>query len=193
MTGDEGPALSGRRRRILFICGSLNQTTQMHQVARELREHEHAFTPYYCEGALEWCRRAGLLEFTIIGEKLRERCVRYLEAEGLPIDYEGRGARYDLVVTCSDLLVQRQLRRVPFVVVQEGILDPPTAFLRLCQRYRVLPRWLAGTATTGLSLAYARFCVQFSSPGPCTRFRASHRDTTYQPDPVAWIDRCFSR
>src|SRR5262249_18637764 len=57
------------------------------------------------------------------------------------------------------LLVQRQLRRAPFVLVQEGILDPPTRFLRLCQRYHVLPRWLAGTATTGLSVAYERFCV----------------------------------
>src|SRR5215475_12566629 len=151
--------MSERRKRILFVCGSLNQTTQMHQVARELPEHEHAFTPYYCEGALEWCRRAGLLEFTIIGDKLRARCVRYLEEEGLPIDYEGRGAAYDLVVTCSDLVVQRQLRSVPFVLVHEGILDPPTSFLRLCQRYRVLPRWLAGTATTGLSMAYERFCV----------------------------------
>src|SRR5262249_56574111 len=97
--GRGGAGMSGRRKRILFICGSLNQTTQMHQVARELLEHEHAFTPYYCEGALEWCRRAGLLEFTIIGDKLRERCERYLEAEGLPIDREGRGADYDLVVT----------------------------------------------------------------------------------------------
>lgn len=29
-----------RRKRILFICGSLNQTTQMHQIARELAQRE---------------------------------------------------------------------------------------------------------------------------------------------------------
>ena len=32
-------------KKILYLCGSLNQTTQMHQVARELPEVEAAFTP----------------------------------------------------------------------------------------------------------------------------------------------------
>lgn len=36
---------------ILFICGSLNQMTQMHQVARHfMDEHECYFTPYYGDG-----------------------------------------------------------------------------------------------------------------------------------------------
>src|SRR5262249_4317839 len=110
--GREGAGMSGRRKRILFICGSLNQTTQMHQVARELLEHEHAFTPYYCEGALEWCRRAGVLEFTIIGDKLRERRARDLEAGGLPLDPARGGGEYELVGTCSHLLAHRQARAV---------------------------------------------------------------------------------
>ena len=63
--------MSQERQRVLFICGSLNQTTQMHQIARELPEHEHAFTPYYCEGVSERLRRAGLAEFTVAGGKLR--------------------------------------------------------------------------------------------------------------------------
>src|ERR1700676_1667841 len=46
------------RRRILFICGSLNQTTQLHQVARELPELDHAFTPCYGDGLLEVLRLA---------------------------------------------------------------------------------------------------------------------------------------
>jgi hypothetical protein len=50
--------VSRGRRRILFVCGSINQTTQMHQVVRELPEHEHAFTPYYCERATREMREA---------------------------------------------------------------------------------------------------------------------------------------
>jgi hypothetical protein len=147
------------RRRLLFICGSLNQTTQMHDVSRELGEHEAFYTPYYCDGWLELCRRAGLAEFTIIGQKLRRRCLDYLESRGLPLDYAGRAGGYDLVVTCSDLVMPGNLRGRPVVVVQEGILDPPDAFLPLVRRFPFLPRWLAGTASTGLSLAYDRFCV----------------------------------
>ena len=44
-------------QRILFICGSMNQTTQMHEVSRHLTEYERAFTPFYCDGVLEAMRR----------------------------------------------------------------------------------------------------------------------------------------
>jgi hypothetical protein len=147
------------RRRVLFVCGSINQTTQMHQVARELPEHEHAFTPHYCDGPLEWARRVGLAEFTVAGQKLAGRCFAYLRSEGLEVDYRGRRGPYDLVVSCSDLLVQRVARRTPLVVVQEGILDPEGWEFRLWRRLPFLPRWIAGTAATGLSHAYERFCV----------------------------------
>jgi hypothetical protein len=144
---------------VLFICGSLNQTTQMHQIARELPEHEHAFTPYYCEGVSERLRRAGLAEFTVAGGKLAGRCLSYLWHEGLNVDYRALRGPYDLVVSCSDLVVQKSARATRLIVVQEGILDPEGPSYRIWRRLRFLPRWIAGTATTGLSLAYDRFCV----------------------------------
>jgi hypothetical protein len=151
--------MSRQKHRILFICGSLNQTTQMHQIARELPEAEHAFTPYYCDGLVERVRHAGLAEFTVAGEKLAGRCLAYLEHERLALDYRGERGPYDLVVTCSDLVVQASARRSPLVLVQEGILDPEGWEYRLWRRLPFLPRWIAGTATTGLSLAYERLCV----------------------------------
>jgi hypothetical protein len=147
------------RPKILFVCGSLNQTTQMHQIARELPEFDHLFTPFYCDGVLEALRLARCLEFTVIGYKLRERCMSYLERHALPVDLHGKSGDYDLVITCSDLHVQRNIRRKPIVVVQEGILDPPTFQLKVWRLLPVLPRWIAGTATTGLSGRYDRFCV----------------------------------
>jgi hypothetical protein len=149
----------GGRQKILFICGSLNQTTQMHQIAQQLPEYDHAYTPCYGHGLLEVLRRARCLEFTVVGYKLRRRCLDYLERHRLPLDLHGAAGGYDLAVTCSDLIVQRNIRKLPVLVVQEGILDPPGLSFYLCRKLKVLPLWLAGTATTGLSGRYQRFCV----------------------------------
>src|SRR5262249_39082427 len=46
----------------------------------------------------------------------------------------------------------------PLVLVQEGMTEPEGATYRVVKALG-LPRWLASTATTGLSRAYARFCV----------------------------------
>ena len=156
-----GDALSMTRSqpKILFICGSQNQTTQMHEIAQELPGHEHAYTPYYVDGPLELARRARMIEFTVAGEKLRRRCLAHLERHRLPVDLHGRQGGYDLVLSCSDLVVPQNLRRQRVVLVQEGILDPAGLAFRLCRRFPVLPRWLAGTSTTGLSGRFERFCV----------------------------------
>ncbi len=146
-------------KRILFICGSLNQTTQMHQISRHLAEYQQAFTPYYCDGLDEILRRLKLIEFTIIGDKLASRCRKYLQEQHLDIDYRGRNRPYDLVVTCSDVYLQKNIRKSRIVLVQEGVTDPESFAFRLVMRCRFLPRWLAGTAATGLSDGYQKFCV----------------------------------
>jgi hypothetical protein len=156
------PGRGGRcamRKRIFFICGSMNQTTQMHQVSEHLREYEQAFSPYYVHGFDEMLRRLGLIEFTISGNKLAARCLRYLQDRGLPIDYQGRNQPYDLVVTCSDVYLQKNIRDNRIVLVQEGITDPESIMFHLVKRLRFLPLWFAGNSTTGLSDAYRAFCV----------------------------------
>jgi len=147
------------RKRVFFICGSMNQTTQMHQVSEHLREYEHAFSPYYVHGFDEILRRLGLIEFTIAGNKTVGRCRTYLQNHGLPIDYQGRNRPYDLVVTCSDVYLQKNIRGNRIVLVQEGIIDPESMMFRLVKRLRFLPRWMADTGMTGLSHAYRAFCV----------------------------------
>ncbi|MDP9121828.1 MAG: hypothetical protein M3O15_10775 [Acidobacteriota bacterium] len=145
--------------RVLFIGGSINQTTQMHQIAQELPECDPFFTPYYGHGVMERLRRARALEFTVLGYKLRQRCLDYLQSHRLPIDPHGRAGGYDLVLTCSDLVVPKNIRSWPTVLVQEGILDPVGIPFHLCRRLPILPLWIAGTSTTGLSGMYERFCV----------------------------------
>ncbi|MHB8789771.1 MAG: glycosyltransferase family protein [Desulfobulbaceae bacterium] len=147
------------RKRIFFICGSMNQTTQMHQISKHLADYELSFSPFYCHGFDEILRRLGLVEFTIAGNRMAERCRAYLQRHSLPIDYQGKNGPYDLVVTCTDVYLQNNIRDNRIVLVQEGIIDPDSFMYQLVNRLRFLPRWMADTAMTGLSDAYQAFCV----------------------------------
>jgi hypothetical protein len=147
------------KKKIFFICGSMNQTTQMHQIARHLGEYDHAFSPFYVDGFDEFLRRLGIIEFTIAGNKLSNRCRDYIQNQGLPMDERGRHQPYDLVVTCTDVYLQKNIKGKRMVLVQEGITDPESFMFHLVNRFRFLPLWFAGNALTGLSDAYQVFCV----------------------------------
>ena len=150
------------RRRVLFICGSLNQTTMMHEIGKHLGQHDCFYTPFYSDGVLRWLTRNGLLDFTVLGGELRRLTDHYLYQHQLPRDERGERGEYDLVVTGSDLVVQKNIRDKPVVLVQEGMTDPEDLGFHLVRAFN-LPRWLGSTSTMGLSLAYDRFCV--ASPG----------------------------
>jgi hypothetical protein len=145
--------------RVLFICGSLNQTRQLHAVSRELPEFNATFSPFYNDWLGDLVRRAGFAEPTIGGNRRRGLCVDYLKSYGLALDVGGRAGPYDLVVTCTDVIVQSNVRNQPLVVVQEGIFDPDGWMAAVCRQLRFLPRWYAGTALTGESGYYDRFCA----------------------------------
>jgi hypothetical protein len=145
---------------VLLICGSLNQTTMMHQIGQCLPDAECSYTPFYVDGPLGWAAELGLLDFTITGPggRFRRLTDQYLGDHRVPIDFGAQAGPYDLVLTCTDLVIQRNIRRLPIVLVQEGMTDPITFVTRVVRALR-LPRWLASTSTAGLSRAYRRFCV----------------------------------
>jgi hypothetical protein len=151
------------RPKVLLICGNRNHTTTMHTIANALTDCELAFTPYYCDdwSALDVLRRAHLLEFVALGHDFRRKCLAYLESHNLAIDLGGARGGYDLVVTCSDLIVPSNIAGVPLVGVQEGMIDPKHFWWRMMEQFPwlPLPRWTAGTACTGLSHAYDRYCL----------------------------------
>ena len=109
--------MPSRPPRALLIAGSLNQTTQLHAVAKHLRGFDVAFTPYYGTRLEETMRALGINEGTICGERRRGWTRDYLVAHGLPIDENGSRGGWDLVVTCSDLIVPDNVRSSPIVVV----------------------------------------------------------------------------
>ncbi|MDX2021992.1 MAG: hypothetical protein SF187_17275 [Deltaproteobacteria bacterium] len=145
--------------RVLFICGSLNQTRQMHKIAQRLPGCEATFSPYYCDGLVEQLRRTGILEFTILGWRRRKECLRYLRQHRLPLDHEGKRGPYDLVVTCSDVIIPRNIKASRVVAVQEGITDPEQFWYWARRIFPFIPRWTSGTAWTGTSNEYDRMCV----------------------------------
>lgn len=144
---------------ILFICGSLNQTTQMHAIAQNLmKEYNCYFTPYYADGVIDLFARMGRLNFTVLGGRHKRETEEYLSSHKLQIDPRGEARSYDLVVTCSDLIVQKNIRNKRIVLVQEGITEPEGIVYHLV-KWLKLPRYLANTAASGLSGQYEIFCV----------------------------------
>lgn len=145
-------------KKILFICGSLNQTTQMHAIARHMAEYDCYFTPFFGDGILKVAQAAGLLDFTIMGGRFLQATLEYIRVHKLKLDYRGERHDYDLIFTCTDLVTQKILQGRKVVLVQEGMTDPEN-LLYYTAKYLRTPRYLASTSTTGLSDCYELFCV----------------------------------
>ena len=99
------------KNKALFICGSLNQTKMMHEISKYLVGFDSYFTPYYDDGILGYFAERGLLEFTILGNKLKRKTENYLIQNRLNIDPEKQNHDYNLVFTCSDLIIPRNIRK----------------------------------------------------------------------------------
>jgi hypothetical protein len=145
-------------KNILLICGTLTQTKAMLQIGEQLAEHNCFYTPFYCDGHLLRASRRGWLDFTAVAGPLRERSMRHLRDAGVAIDDRGEGRDYDLVVTCTDLVIQQNIKGKRIVLLQEGLTEPE-GLLYLMVKHLGVPRVFANTAAFGLSDEYETFCV----------------------------------
>jgi len=144
--------------KILFICGSLNQTTMMHKISMHLEDHTLHFTPYYADGLVRFLAERGLLDNTILGGRHRKDCLHYLETHNLTIDHRGSQDDYDLVLTGSDAIIQKNVKHKRLILIQEGMTEPEKLMFHIVRALK-LPRWLANTSVTGISNAFDAFCV----------------------------------
>lgn len=147
-----------KKPKVLFIGGSLNQTTIMHQISKELTDIDAYFTPYFASGPLWLMTKLKMLEFTIMGGQFKQKTLEYIKANNLKLDYEGKNDDYDLVFTSQDLIVPRNIKKFKTILVQEGMTDPPDWRYHVT-RFLGLGRWCASTSMTGLSHMYDYFCV----------------------------------
>lgn len=155
------------RKKVLFLIGSPNQTTQMHQIAQLL---EDEFDPYFSQLYYDgWQRpfykfllRTGMLDTTIVTGPIKAKADKYLAKHGLANDFEARqfGNTYDLLVCCSDVIVPWPLvRTTKTVFVQEGMTDPLNWWARFVRTMNWMPILAIGTALNGLANCCDIYCV----------------------------------
>jgi hypothetical protein len=91
---------------------------------------------------LPWVR-LGVLNFSVLGGRHMMETKEYLSRNSLPVDYRGERYSYELIVTSSDLIVQKNIRGNRMVLVQEGITEPET-------RVHWMVKWLKLHILVGL-------------------------------------------
>src|SRR5262249_59136425 len=122
-----------------------------------------------CDGHLLRASQRGQLDFTVMAGPLRDRTLKHIQDAGLPIDDRGEARDYDLVVTCTDLILQDNIEDKRIVLVQEGLTERE-GLLYWLVKHGGIPRAFANTAAFGLSDGYEGFCVP--APGGGELFRA---------------------
>jgi hypothetical protein len=154
--------MMSRKKKILFIIGSPNQTSQMHQIASRLPEYDCYFSQIYSKNFFaRLCLRAGWLESTILSGEFRRKSDAYLLEHGLHNDYAQSkyGNTYDMAVLCTDLLVDPELRGIKTVWVQEGMTDPITGWGKFSRRLGLPAFWAGNTAYNGAGNVCDIYCA----------------------------------
>lgn len=135
-------------KKILFITGSINQTTQMHQIANELPEFDCWFSQLFTDNKpLNYIlNKTPLFNGTVLSRKFRLKSERYLNQQGLQIDFGAKKNRYHLVVYCTDMIIPQRMRQCKTIWVQEGMVDRYTTWSKIVKTLR-LPSTLCGNTS----------------------------------------------
>lgn len=151
----------GINRKILFLTGSTNQTSQMLQIAAELPEYDCRFSQVFTDAKLLrfLTEHTALVDKTIIAKPFRERSEALLEQLGHRIDYRAMDGHYDLVVCCSDLIVPKRLRHTKTIWVQEGMIDKYTVLSKLVQQLQLPPHLCFNTSLNGSTNTCDIYCA----------------------------------
>jgi hypothetical protein len=151
------------KKNILFLIGSLNQTTQMHQISKYLSDSYACFFSqvFANHPVLKTTVNLGLLDYTVLAGERKIEADKYLQTHNLKNDYrcEVYENEYDLVVACTDIIIPECLKRKKIIWVQEGMIDELTPLARITH-FLKLPRYLAiGTALNGASNICDIYCA----------------------------------
>jgi hypothetical protein len=133
------------RKQVLFITGSINQTTQMHHISRQLPEYDCWFSQLFADSKVSnaLIQYTPIAEKTILSGQFKKNAEKYLRERNLRMDYRAQLNEYDLVVYCSDLIIPKRMRRTKTIWVQEGMIDKITSIGKIIRRLG-LPVYLTG-------------------------------------------------
>jgi len=155
-------SLTRKKKKILFIIGSPNQTSQMHQVAALLSDYDCFFSQLYTKHPLiRSVVRAGFLDRTILSGEFKRKGDAYLEKHQLKNDYARSVYRndYSMAVLCTDLLVTKELRALKTVWIQEGMTDPVTSWAKWTHRLGLPSYFAVNTAFNGAGNNCDLYCA----------------------------------
>lgn len=149
--------MSHTKKNILCIVGSLNQTTQLHDIARFLdTEYNIYYSQLFGDGlAYKFVAESGFFDNTVLGKNssFTLKSKQYIKEKGLSYDYRGQSKdiEYDMAILSTDLVVPRSFLKKKTVWVQEGMIDPLTSLARMVKKLN-LPTFLPGnTSLNGTS------------------------------------------
>lgn len=148
-------------QKILFITGSLNQTSQMHQIANELPDFDCWFSQVFTDSPFVnfLINNTRLLDTTAFTGQFRRNSEDYLNAHGLQLDYAARLNEYELIVYCTDMVVPARMRNYKTLWVQEGMTDKFTLVTHIVKALK-LPGFLCGnTSLNGSSNICDVYCA----------------------------------
>lgn len=159
--------MATNKPKILFVNGSMNQTTQMFQIYQYLKDDFDCwFTQFFPDRWYEkMVRDLGLMEATIMSGPFRENAEKFVADHGLQYDYAGRKNRkdYALVFLCTDALVPRWVKKTKSIFVQEGMTDPLDRWAKVVKKLNLPGYFALRTALNGsMNLADVYTCA---SPG----------------------------
>jgi hypothetical protein len=149
------------RKKVLFIVGSMNQTWQMHEIAKNMPEYDCWFSQFFTD--LKWAnfliKHTPVFKGTIFSGQFRENSEKYLRNNGLQIDYQAKKNKYDLIVYCSDLHIPKRLRDTKMIWVQEGMTDKFTLLSRIVKTLKLPAGFSGGTSLNGSSNICDIYCA----------------------------------
>ncbi len=151
------------KKKIIFLIGSPNQTTQMHQISTHLSADydcyfSQVFANHFMIRGTVWL---GLLNHTVMAGEFKVKADRYLAEHNLKNDYAAKNYNntYDLVVACTDMIVPKIFHGTKTIWVQEGMIDELTLAARITKFFK-LPRYFAlGTSLNGASDMCDIYCA----------------------------------
>ena len=148
-------------KKILFITGSLNQTSQMHQIAANLTQFDCWFSQVFTDSTFlnYLVDHTSVLNGTALSGQFRRNSEAYLLQHGLQCDYQAKKNIYDLVVYCSDIMIPKRMHSFKTVWVQEGMVDRYTIASRIVKSLKLPPYLCINTSLNGTSNICDIYCT----------------------------------